>query len=52
VMFRMTHWLKLWAKLQNNEEDLIKVSYWRLETMSIQIFAHFGWRFTNKIITI
>jgi hypothetical protein len=42
VLLQMMHWLRLWAQFQKDEDDIIKIACRRLETMSIQIFAHFG----------
>jgi hypothetical protein len=47
VLFKVTHWLRFWAQLQRADEALIKEACRRLETAAMQIFANFGWRFTN-----
>jgi hypothetical protein len=51
VLFRGTHWLRLWVQLQRSEgaADLIRRACRRLETVAMQIFAFHGWRFTNRI---
>ena len=50
VLFRATHWLRIWAQLHNKEEGTtIKEVCRLLETAALQIFAYFGWRFTNCI---
>ncbi len=50
VLFRITYWLREWAKLQRNDDyiKLIKDSCRKLKLTIMQLFANFGWRFTNK----
>jgi hypothetical protein len=50
VIFRATYWLRCWAQLQKCEDDgeLMKVACRRLETTVMQLFANYGWRFTNR----
>jgi len=52
VLFRGTHWLRHWAQLQKSEDagELIKSACRHLETVAMEIFAHFGWKFTNRIM--
>uniref|UniRef100_I1PGP1 Uncharacterized protein n=1 Tax=Oryza glaberrima TaxID=4538 RepID=I1PGP1_ORYGL len=51
VIFRATYWLQFWAQLQKCENDgeLMKVACRRLETTVMQLFANYGWRFTNRL---
>jgi hypothetical protein len=50
VLFRATHWFRTWADLHKQEEGIqIKEACRRLEYTALQIFAHHGWRFTNRI---
>ena len=51
VLFRGTHWLRLWAQLQKDEADgvLIKNVCRRLESVAMQFCVNFGWRFSNRI---
>jgi hypothetical protein len=51
VLFRGTHWLRLWAQLQRHAVDssMIKTACKVLESMLMEIFANFGWRFWNRI---
>jgi hypothetical protein len=51
VLFRGTHWLKLWAQLQRSDDsaDLLRRACRYLETMAMQFFAYRGWRFFNRI---
>ena len=50
VIFRATHWLRFWAQLQRCEDDgeFLKVACRKLESMVMQLFANYGWRFTNR----
>ena len=52
VLFRGTHWLRLWAQLQRSEEaaDLIRNACQHLEMVAMQFFDFHCWRFTNKIV--
>ena len=51
IIFRVTHWLWFWAQLQKCDEDgeFLKVACRNLETTVMQLFANYGWRFTNKL---
>jgi hypothetical protein len=50
VLFRATHWFRTWAVLHKQEEGIqIKEACRRLECTALQIFAQYGWRFTNRI---
>ena len=51
VIFKVTYWLRFWAKLQKCEEngELMKVACRKLETTVMQLFANYGWRFTNRL---
>jgi hypothetical protein len=53
VLFRGTYWLRQWMKLQRREEagKMLKQACGLLETLAMQIFAKFGWRFRNRIIS-
>jgi hypothetical protein len=47
VLFRGIHW----AQLQRNEDDVeaIRSACRKVEMVAIQFFAHFGWKFSNRI---
>ena len=51
VIFRATHWLRFWAQLQRCEDDgeFLKVACRKLESMVMQLFANYGWRFINRL---
>ena len=51
VLFRGTHWLRLWAQLQRSDDsaDLLRRACRHLETMAMHFFAYRGWRFSNRI---
>lgn len=51
VIFRATYWFRCWAQLQKCKDDgeLMKVACRRLETTVMQLFANYGWRFTNRL---
>ena len=50
VVFRGTHWTHFLALLQNEEErPFIQWGYHVLETMVMELFASFGWQFSNGL---
>ena len=51
VLFRATHWLRMWSLLQKCDDDtnLLKDACRSLETTTMQIFANHGWRFSKRI---
>ncbi|EEE52231.1 hypothetical protein OsJ_34160 [Oryza sativa Japonica Group] len=51
TIFRATYWLRCWAQLQSCDEDgeFMKVACRRLEMTVMQLFANYGWRFTNRL---
>nr|ABG22489.1 hypothetical protein LOC_Os11g29274 [Oryza sativa Japonica Group] len=51
VIFKATHWLRFWAQLQRYEDDgeFLKVACRKLELIVMQLFANYGWRFTNRL---
>ena len=51
VISRATYWLRFWAQLQRCEDDgeFLKVACRKLESMVMQLFANYGWRFTNRL---
>ena len=51
VLFRVTHWLRMWSLVQKCDDDtnLLKDACRSLETTAMQIFANHGWRFSNRI---
>ena len=51
VLFKGTHWLRLWAKLQRSEErtQMIVEGCRRIETVALHVFASFGWPYTARI---
>uniref|UniRef100_A0A0D9ZZ45 Reverse transcriptase zinc-binding domain-containing protein n=1 Tax=Oryza glumipatula TaxID=40148 RepID=A0A0D9ZZ45_9ORYZ len=46
-----TYWLRKWAQLQRHDDHikLIKDVYRKLESMIMQIFVNFRWKFTKRI---
>lgn len=51
VMFRGTHWIRLWALLQHAKdeiEDLVK-AYKPLESYALDLYASRGWPFMFRI---
>jgi hypothetical protein len=52
IIFRVTHWLRLWSQLQRSEDIvvLIRNTCRRLETVAMQFFAFHLWRFTNGVV--
>ena len=51
VLFRGTHWLRLWTQLQRSDDsaNLLRRACRHLETMAMHFFAYRGWRFSNRI---
>jgi hypothetical protein len=51
VIFRTTHWIRTWSQLHKSEEarDRLKKGCQFLETIVLEVFANFGWRFANRI---
>ncbi|WVZ77096.1 hypothetical protein U9M48_024997, partial [Paspalum notatum var. saurae] len=51
VLFRGTHWLRVWAKLQQNEDktQVVIQCCQRLETVALQVFASFGWPYVARL---
>ncbi|KAL6654526.1 hypothetical protein ACP70R_007991 [Stipagrostis hirtigluma subsp. patula] len=51
VLHRGTYWLRFWALLQRLEEDkdMIIKACQQLEVLAMQVFANYGWRFSNRI---
>jgi hypothetical protein len=51
VIFRATHWIRSWSQLHKSEDarDRLKKGCQILETMVMEVFANFGWRFANRI---
>ncbi len=51
VIFRAMHWLRFWAQLQRCEDDgeFLMVACRKLESTVMQLFANYGWRFTNRL---
>jgi hypothetical protein len=51
VLFRGTHWLRIWAQLQISEDavDPLRKASRELETMAMQFFAYKDLRFSHKI---
>lgn len=47
-LFRVTHWTRFSMLLQNEEDrDRVRNSYRTLGTTTTEIFANYGWKFTN-----
>ena len=51
VLYRGTHWLRLWARLQRCDEDKeeLQEACRTMEVLVMQIFANHGWKFSNRI---
>jgi hypothetical protein len=51
VLFRATHWIRVWSQLQKTEADReqIKAACMKLEAVVMQLFAENGWRFSNRL---
>lgn len=51
VIFRMTYWTRTWSMLHKQEEaqEHLKNGCRKLETVIMEFFARFGWKFTNRI---
>lgn len=51
VLFRGIHWIRYWAKLQQNEDQaqLITEGCRRMETLALQLFASHGWSHVARI---
>uniref|UniRef100_J3LCP6 Uncharacterized protein n=1 Tax=Oryza brachyantha TaxID=4533 RepID=J3LCP6_ORYBR len=51
VLFRVTYWLRAWAILQKHDEskEAISIACQKLKILAMQVFGHFGWRFSNRI---
>jgi hypothetical protein len=51
VIFRATYWTRTWSLLFKDEEarSNLKNACCLLETVSMQVFANFGWKFSNRI---
>jgi len=51
VLYRGTHWLKLWARLQRCDEDKEELQEVcrTMEVLVMHIFANHGCRFSNRI---
>jgi sarcosine oxidase delta subunit len=51
VIYRGTYWCRSWALLQRHEvanEKLVHACR-HLEKVAMMVFAHYGWRFSNRI---
>jgi hypothetical protein len=53
VIFRSIYWIRTWSQLHKTEEarEMLKRGCWLLETMIMEVFVKFGWKFTNRITT-
>jgi hypothetical protein len=53
VIFRSTYWIRAWSQLDKPDEarEMLKRGCRLLETMILEVFAKFGWKFTNRITT-
>ena len=51
VLYRGTHWLRLWALLQRCDEDKeeLQEACRTMEVLVMQIFANHSWKFSNRI---
>ena len=52
VIFRATFWIRQWSMLHREDErQLFKVGCRKWETLILEIFAKYGWSFTNRIMS-
>jgi hypothetical protein len=50
VIFRGTYWTRYWSLLQKEEDrQMIMMGCRSIETTAMEIFARYGWRFSNRI---
>ena len=51
VLYRGTHWLRFWAQLIRRDEDkeAVQQACQTIEVLVMQLFANYGWRFSNRI---
>jgi hypothetical protein len=50
VLFRMTHWLRCWTFLHNEEaKNKINQACRCFETVAMQFYSKYGWSFSNRI---
>jgi hypothetical protein len=51
MLYRGTHWLCFWSKLEIDDQDKkkITVACRKLETVAMEIFAGHGWKCNNII---
>lgn len=50
VIFRATHWIRWWSLLHKEEDRAsFKTGCKLLETVIMEVFAKFGWKFRNRI---
>ena len=50
VIYRRTHWIRSWAAFQKKgKSNLLKQACASLERVTMEIFAHNGWRFSNRL---
>ena len=51
VLYRGTHWCRLWMQLQKHEDTtMMKEACRSLKMMVMQIFTSHGWSFRNRIV--
>jgi hypothetical protein len=51
VLYRGTHWLRSWVQMERHDQDkeMIRMACRKLETIAMEIYADYGWRFSNRI---
>jgi hypothetical protein len=50
VIFRGTYWTRSWSLLQKEEDrQKIKMGCRIIETTTMEVFARYGWRFSNRV---
>ena len=50
ILFRATYWIRFWALLQKEEDKITILENYRvLESITMEIFARNGWRFSNRL---
>jgi hypothetical protein len=50
VIHRATHWTRAWSVFQKEEErNMLQDACRLLETLKMEIFVKYGWRFSNRL---
>ena len=50
VIYKGTHWIRTWSVFQKEEKrNILKQAGASLERVTMEIFAHNGWKFSHRI---